>query len=387
MSSNSIIIYLTMFILTLSFTFFAEKFFYTQYGEKSINVLIGFFFSIIAILTPCILAAVRDTSVGGDISVYVLPNYNIAVNSSSFKEFYLLEYPKEELLFSVLIYLGAKLHNIGIIFFLIEIFTIAPIYYVLYKRRDEASMTIGMGLFLFLFYNFSLSGMRQSIAMSFMLLAYYLIISKKKRYSVFWIVIAALFHSSVLLIVPIYLFAYMVYKMPEKKRKKWYLLIMIILIILFFFYNNFASLLQKVVGVVSGRYAYYISNYLNVYSGIVWGNIHGTDFVCKLLIILLVVLMFKLSNKFDANIKYMVFMLMIGRYFVLFNAVFYESLRFAYYFDYLLIIFIPCVIKCVKNNYANKLIISIGILLPAFMYWIYFIMMIGGYSTNIYKIR
>lgn len=386
MDFDSVLIYLIVFIISLVATYIAEKLFADK-RRSEVSYLIGILFSVFAILLPCFLAQMRDVSVGTDIKGYVLPNYNIARNCKSFTLFYSVEYSKVELLFSVLIYIGAKIGNIGVTFFLIEFLTIFPIYYVLYKRREKASMTMGMLLFYFLFYNFSFSGMRQSIAMSFMLLAFYMITNDRKLKSLIYAIIAALFHSSAILIIPIYILISYIYKSPEKKRKKFYVIIIIVLYILFFNYERIAWLLQRIVGFISGRYAFYIANYLNVYSGIVWGNIHATDLLCKLIIILFAMLVFKISNKNDAEAYYMIFMLLIGRYFVIFNAVFYESLRFAYYFDYFLIIFIPCIFKCVKKNYLNKIIVMVGIMIPSLLYWFYYIMFIGGYGTNQYIMR
>ncbi|WP_172993961.1 EpsG family protein, partial [Lactobacillus helveticus] len=71
----------------------------------------------------------------------------------------------------------AKAGSIRVTFFIIEFLIVTPIYIVLYLNRKNGSMAIGITLFLFLFYNFSLSGMRQSIAMSLFLLATYFLLN------------------------------------------------------------------------------------------------------------------------------------------------------------------------------------------------------------------
>lgn len=387
MEWKSVIIYLIAFMSTIGMTFIAENLFANTNKIKNASYILAMAFSGLALLIPCTLAAMRDISVGNDVMGYVYPNYIVAIKSSSFGEFLLLEYPKTEILFSVLLYWGGKLKNIGYIFFAIELLILLPLYYVLYKRRKEASMTLGMMIYLFLFYNFGLSGMRQSIAMSFIMLAYYYFSINERFRAIFWCIFATLFHTSVLLVVPIYLFSLWIYRKPIRKRKKWYATIAMLFLLVFLFYRQIAGALAQIVGIVSRRYSYYISRYLQEYSGVVLGNIHSTDLLCKFALIILFIVVFKFANKYDDKVKYMVYLMLIGRYFVVFNAVFYESLRIAYFFDYFLIVFIPCMMKCVKRDFLNRITFAIGIFIPVFLYWFYFIMKLGGYVTNIYIVR
>lgn len=387
MEWKSVIIYLIAFMSTIGMTFIAENLFANTNKKKNVSYILAMAFSGLALLIPCTLAAMRDISVGNDVMGYVYPNYIVAIKSSSFGEFLLLEYPKTEILFSVLLYWGGKLKNIGYIFFAIELLILLPLYYVLYKRRKEASMTLGMMIYLFLFYNFGLSGMRQSIAMSFILLAYYYFSINERVIAIFWCIVAILFHTVALLVIPIYLFSLWIYQKPIRKRKKWYMAIATVFVLIFLFYRQIAGILARIVGIISGRYSYYISRYLQEYSGVTLGNIHSTDLLCKSALILFFAVVFKCAHKYDDKAKYMVYLMLIGRYFVVFNAVFYESLRIAYFFDYFLIVFIPCMMNCVKRDLLNKIVFSVGLFIPVFLYWFYFIMKIGGYVTNIYFIR
>lgn len=387
MEWKSVIVYLIAFMSTIGMTFIAENLFANTNKKRNVSYILAMAFSGLALLIPCTLAAMRDISVGNDVMGYVYPNYIVAIKSSSFGEFLLLEYPKTEILFSVLLYWGGKLKDIGYIFFAIELLILLPLYYVLYKRRKEASMTLGMMIFLFLFYNFGLSGMRQSIAMSFILLAYYYFSINERFRAIFWCIVAILFHTVALLVIPIYLFSLWIYQKPIRKRKKWYMAIATVFVLIFLFYRQIAGILARIVGIISGRYSYYISRYLQEYSGVTLGNIHSTDLLCKSALILFFAVVFKCAHKYDDKAKYMVYLMLIGRYFVVFNAVFYESLRIAYFFDYFLIVFIPCMMNCVKRDLLNKIVFSVGLFIPVFLYWFYFIMKIGGYVTNIYFIR
>lgn len=53
------------------------------------------------------------------------------------------------------------------------------------------------------------------------------------------------------------------------------------------------------------------------------------------------------------------------------------------YFDSLCCIYFCCF----KQNTSNRYIATALIMLPSFLYWIYFIMYIGAYQTNIYTFR
>lgn len=388
MNNNSIILYLSVFLISLVFIYSAEMSFKKYDGSKLLKYkMFAVCSSIIAVTVPCILATMRDCSVGADVSTYVQLNYNVAINARDFIEFYNSQIIPVEPLFSLLIFWGAKLNNIGYVFMTIEILIIVPIYLVLYYRRNNVSMAMGMAIFYFLFYNFSLCGMRQSIAMSFLILSYHYLTQKKYVKAVFYSIIAYLFHSSVILIILMVGACYYIYTRSIQKRRILCGVAIIFFVVLFLFYNKITVFLAKIVGIINLRYSYYILHYGNIYQGHVWSNIPITDLLCKTVLILIVVFFYIRTNKFNAKEKYMVSMMLIGRYFVIFNANFYESLRLAYYFDYLLILFVPYVKKCVKKNWINQLLINLVILIPAFLYWYYFIMIIGAYQTNVYMLR
>ena len=388
MDNNSIILYLIVFLISLCFVYSAELSLKKYDGSKYLKYrIIAICSSIIAVAIPCALAAMRNCSVGTDVSTYVLLNYNVAINARDFIEFYNSQVIPVEPLFSLLIFCGAKLNNIGYVFMAIEILIIVPIYLVLCYRRNNVSMTMGMAIFYFLFYNFSLSGMRQGISMSFLLLSYHYLTKKKYAKALFYSIIASLFHSSVILIVLMFGVSYYIYTRSIQKRRILCSVAIFFLVGLFLFYNKITVFLAKIVGIINLRYSYYILHYGSIYQGHVWSNIPITDLLCKTVLIFIVVFFYIRTNKFKAKEKYMVSMMLIGRYFVIFNANFYESLRLAYYFDYLLILFVPYVKKCVKKNWINQLLINLVIIIPSFLYWYYFIMIIGAYQTNVYMLR
>lgn len=382
MNIESLFIYLGTFFISIFCTWIVEK---TSKGKdlNTITKTSSFVFSIIAIMVPCITAALRDQSVGYDVRNYLIKNYYHAKSCLSFTEFYNTRPFNVELLFALLTYVFSKLNNLKLLFFSIELLIVSPVYLTLYKRKKEGSMTIGMIIFLFFFYNFSLSGMRQSIAMSFLLLAYQYYKENRKISSIVIAIFASMFHTSVFIMVFVFCGSICISKLPVKKQKCIYLFAIIASILLFIFYGQVAILIANFLHMISPRYSFYIKNYLAIYSGKTLANIPLTDLVCKSIVVFVFWIAHKTGAKKDRMFMNMFIMVLLGRYFVLFNANFYEALRLAYYFDYLLIIFIPTINVVVKNK-LNRIIYNGIFIISGFLYWMHFIMIIGGYYTNNY---
>lgn len=372
----SIMIYLTTFVITLFFCKISEVSF------KKNNYLVGRVCATFVMVIPSLLAALRDSSVGGDVEFYLIPNFNEAVKSITFGNFYQTASEQLEYLFSAIVYLCSKYANINVLFFIIQFLVICPVYVALYKNRNSCSMTLGMSVYLFCFYNFSLSGMRQSIAMAFILLGYTLYEEKKYIKTLLIAILSILFHKSATVIIAILI----IIKFLEKRNNyKLYIKNIFIFLVLFFiFYDRIAELIARILWKLSPRYSFYIRFYLKNY--INWSDIPGSEMLIKTLPIIICIVFLIASKKLnvDGKIYTLMILVILGRYFVLFNARFYESLRIAYYFDMFGILFIASSVRCVKQNSVNRLIYSLIMMSCVFTYWIYFIMYIGGYSTNVY---
>ena len=154
--------------------------------------------------------------------------------------------------------------------------------------------------------------------------------------------------------------------------------------ILFLIADKLLFILVGIAGLVSGRYAYYLTEYIG--SGTV-ENVPLTDFLCKLVLLVLITLWLVKTKKFSKRYQHFFWFVLMGRIFVLFNSVFYEAMRIAFYFDLFLILYVASIFCCFKQNTSNRYIATALIMLPSFLYWIYFIMYIGAYQTNIYTFR
>ena len=370
---SSILIYLLFFFMSFFFCYISEQMF------KKKKKQLGFLSSTISIIILCLLSALRSTEVGGDINGYLLPNFKLATSYNNFKDFYSFTSNQIEILFSLLIYIFSKINNLMLLFFTIQLFVLVPVYFVLYKNRNHCSIITGYIVYIFLFYNFSLSGMRQAIATSFMYLSIDYLMNKRYLKFILLGFIAFLFHKGV--IIPLVVITTILFFENKKLYKCLLIIGANILIIFFIFYNQFAKLLSEIFLYINPRYSYYIFTYLN--ESIHWNNIHMTEAVIKSSIVLCCIFFGHYHNKDNIrNISILVFSL-LGRYFILLNARMYEALRIAYYFDIFCITLVGNTVYQLKKR-LNKRIIIFYLIVSSFLYWIYFIMYIGAYKTNIY---
>lgn len=397
---GSAFLYFGIFFISILSTWIAEVELkkVNKINFRSAHCIVFLLCSLVAILLPSLLAAFRAPTVGFDVKNYLIQNYNVALRSNSYYFFDTNKPFEVEPFFGLLTYFWAKQNNLKMLFFSIELLVIGPVYWVLFRRRKKGSMTVGMTLFFLLFYNFSLSGMRQSIAMSIMMIAYQMYEERKRFISFLFIVIAFNFHKSVALIVIVFgLFCY-ISALSKAKKKRVLFFLLVFLMILFVFYTRIALTVATLLQFISPRYGFYIKHYLDMYGGHIWSNIPLTDLIGKSLIIICYCCCYThKNNEININAKsmkefvtkdqfdIMLIMMLLGRYFVIFNANFFESLRIAYYFDFLQIFFVPSAFDLSLKKEKNILgyLIVMG---SAFMYWFHFIIIIGGYSTNIYTL-
>lgn len=380
--ANSVLIYLCMFCLSLLFIFISSQYMYRKDGtiSRGRNRIIAYLFIGVGIIIPCIFAAFRGLNVGTDIGTYIIHNFNYASNSDltflQFRDYVHLQIP--EPLFVLLLYICCKVGNVQLLFFVIEVFVIVPLAYSIVKVGSRKSMTIGFVLFYFLFYNFSLSGMRQSIAMSFLTVALTFLMEKKYRSTIFFIIIAQLFHMSVVLIVLITATCYFVNR--SRYKKILCSIIALCLLIAFFGFASYAYKVASLVAIFNPRYGYFIETYFH--SGINFSEIPSTDIVVKTALVSIPLWQANKKGTLTEDNQLMTMCILLGRYFVLFNGVFYESMRIAYYFDWLIVMYVPKTLHLIKHS-ANRMVYKSTYVSLAFLYWIYFIMYIGGYGTNL----
>ncbi len=173
-----------------------------------------FLSSAVALLIPCLIAALRADSIGTDVEVYIKPLMNEALKADNIKEYYSSYWNYSwsdryvvdfEYGFSFMVYLLTKLtRSQPVVLFAIAALIIVPVYVALARNRKNSPVWLGMLVFYLLFYNATLNMLRQWIAMAFLLLAFQFLKEKKYWPTVLLSASALLFHYSSIIAVPIY---------------------------------------------------------------------------------------------------------------------------------------------------------------------------------------
>lgn len=214
------IVYLSVFSLSMFLIYIAQK-------QK--DIIIFFACSSIAILLPCVIAALRSSSVGTDVMVYASPLYELASHADSFLHYFysggysqwIYIRPADfEIAYVVLVWISAKVFNsFQVLLFLTELLVIVPIYISAVLFRKHNSVVMFMMVYYFLYYNTSLNLMRQSIACALVILAFAVYYNNHQRYVISFIIVvfACLFHTSALFAVVIFAVYFVFMKSADKR--------------------------------------------------------------------------------------------------------------------------------------------------------------------------
>lgn len=343
--------------------------------------------AVLGLLVPCLFAALRSPEVGIDVNLYVMPNFDESrgLIANGFLYFYKNMPFSTEIGFAFLLYIGNLFDSLPLSFFFIHALIVIPIYLALRLYKDRVSLPLGMIVFYLLLYNFSLSCMRGSIAMSLLLYAFVLFVHLKYFRACLVLLFASLFHNSTFLVAFIIFFVTCILK--NRRREMLIVAFFLCAIFVFLFFSKIMNVVAQIVMIANPRYAYYLYTYVGTGS---FADVPITDFLCKLLLIVFAFIF--INNKKKIRFSYFnlygAFFLfaLVGRFFVLFNAVFYEAMRIAFYFDMFLILLVAFVPKCYKEDSdLARFCLSAICSLPAFFYWAYFIMWKGAYGTSVYS--
>ena len=182
------------------YVFFGSTFFaYLAYRSKDKALVI--IFSAISILIPALLGGFRDEMIGIDSQVYGVRLSREALGSESFFDFFMKT--KTEPGCKVLFYCGAKLlGNYTGAFILLQLVTMTFFYIGAYKLRKFAPSPITFFVFFITFYTFTLTGMRQSLALSVTFMGLDTLLNGKYFKFTLYTATAMLFHYSAVANIP-----------------------------------------------------------------------------------------------------------------------------------------------------------------------------------------
>lgn len=349
---KSILIYVLVFLSVFLVNIIACKIYKTK--RKLSNILIFIGFSILLIFVGC------RYYVGTDYESYI--NMYNTVSNFDFSELHLIN-----------VEIGAKVlfkliqlifNNQYAIFIGLAFLTLYPLYKA-NKLFEYKYLAFSILTYSFMFLPFSMNGMRQGVAMSFIFLSFAYLFKNKKISMLISFILAFLFHKSSILLLP-YLALFMIRKNRLAEFDS--ILITLIISVSLFFFNN---LLMRV-GIVSD-YEYLLSEL----------NIDNIAFKSVLLFIPFLLILISYNNK-EEQIYKMKGMVISGIILTLIGTTKQFLSRISLYHNMFLIFLMPMLFQNSKNK-TNKIIIEIFYILYLIVYFIYECYILGKHEIFPYQ--
>ncbi len=351
--------------------------------NNSKNTIVKKIVVTIALLLPCILASVRDLSIGRDINVYLKPMFDCAKNAGSYKEFMTMKFfqlwdftniKNIEIGFSYIVYFVTKITgSISCLLFVIECLIIFPVYFGIRKYEFLKDKTFfAMLVFYLLMYNHTLNLMRQFIAIAITFWGMSSVINHEKRGTlkyVISIIIGFMMHKSAI----ISLLSFLIYKLIVHNYKNkhyiningkkiditsWLPISIIVISFIFLFQNNFIASSLNLIGM--GKYSNYISGDI---------LLSANKFIKASFII---VLSFVQKKEIFSENKlawfYLVMFVLDSLIISQLSSVFVYSVRIGYFFQIFNIFYFTYIVYNVKRN---KLKPFVAILMIAYLLYLW----------------
>lgn len=326
--------------------------FNSEYSLPSIVMLIS--------MMPLFLIAAMRYFVGIDYTTYT--NYQIPMILNGYYQV------RVEILYRYLIIIGNYLGQ-GNTYQYIFALTAFLICFFVYKAIQEQSVNASLSIYLFVmctFYNYSLSGMRQSIAIAIFLYALKYIKSEEIWKYFFWIVIAIGFHNSATIFLPLYF---------VRKIKVPWQFVLAAFPVLFFISGYIRQLLIL------------IMNAFGLYSGYFGGRFDNGDlnlpqglFIVFITMIVIFVCVFYGSEvdkesdlRIEINIQYLLFLILS------FARQLPTASRTLYLFIPICILLMPNIVKAIDNRNIRT-IVYLVLFSGTGVYYLYAL-----FSQNIYN--
>lgn len=188
-------IYLIAFLFSALFYFLAER---TEHKYRR------WFFALIGILIPSILAGCRSHIIGTDVTAYGISFFERAKSCSGLFDFMEKQMSLGHMdtgFNSIIYFVSLVANDYHWALFVIQLITITVVYigFCRCNKLFDTPIWFGMLLYYLSLYNFSLNIMRQCIAVAFVFLGATYLFEKRYRIFLVFIAIAFLMHSSALI--------------------------------------------------------------------------------------------------------------------------------------------------------------------------------------------
>lgn len=359
-------------------------------GKRAKSVKPRITYIAIGILLPCIIAALRDVSVGSDVTYYVVPFFERAVSSGSFSSYTRMFGVGSDIAYLVLNYIVSRFtDDIGWLFFSYELIIILFVFLGLWRFKDRARPWYSMLFYYLFFYNMTLSTVRQSIACAISFYAISVLLTERfTRKS--WIkagvftIIAFLFHATAVVSIVIMLLCFAIVK---KRTKPLYvgLIAFALAVGVRLGSQYFIRFILLIVSLFSVKYSSWAFTS--------FGGVGASGYLSVILVGCVVTLINWLLTKYEKegnwnfinsalltlNIIYVLAMLFDS------NITFVP--RMLYYFQMLWCLPLAQTGRLFKKNKTSQTLSMSLIIAFAMFYWVYFYAIAGVHGTYPYILR
>lgn len=361
-------------------TFIVSLFLFKIGNElKKNNKLFFYVFSALGIIFPCLLAAFRDLSIGTDVNVYIAPMFNAVNYANTFGEYLNRVIMCNDLLYLLITYLIGKISgSISVLFFVIQLLVILPIYISL-QRTSKKTNDVILGMFIFFMFvnNMAYNMARQSIALSFCMLSYTYLDDKNYKKFLLFSIIGMLFHTSASIMFLIFLIHFVITtdKISDKLKKLFKIFLVAVTVFGILFISDLLPLI-KLFGFSSDKialYYHYIRPTFNI-------SIPNTLFY---LFIMILVHFNKNKLSFsDKNYSFYSFISLLSLVVLQAGAIITYADRISFYLFYpILFIIIPKLSFGKNNKTKNALLINLLIIIIFILYWVVWIVILKYHQT------
>lgn len=349
--------YMVLFSIISINAIFVDRFIKTK------NNRVAYFIAVISILLLSIFAGIRDDNVGVDIPYYILPVFSWAQNLD-FGDF--MKAGNLESGFLLLMYFSTKLFNdYHVALFCMQAIVSTCFFIYAFKQKENTSIFLIIMTFLFVFFNNTLTMMRQTVATSLLLLS--ICFLKEKKYLVVGLLFisALLFHSTaIIMIVPYAIFIVNTTDCFSKRNKSFINSLIIIAFLIFgLMYKEIVYTLVYKMQLLSERYySYFESDYYGA-------NVISKSGLVFRMIFVVFANMIDKKEKTNETKSYLMFLYIELLVFILSYKIG-PLMRAGFYFTYPAYMYIIPRIPCLfKKDRKNQVSIRALLLIFLFIMW------------------
>lgn len=359
--------YIVTFGLSLILISCAEK---NKY--RNVKRLFVFF----AILLPCILAGLRDYTIGNDVLVYGKSWFERACSYHSY-----IGYIKKANEYSIgvgyatLNYIVSRFSNsVHMFLFVYQFLQMVILYYAIKPFKNKINIVFAFFVYYFAYYNISLNLLRQMMAVILVLFSYRFIIEKKFIKFLITILIAYSVHSTAIVALALYPLSWAVTNSTLRKVSK--TLIIVLCTVFAFGYQTIFEFMASINVLSLQRYSHYITD----------TNVGGRYVRLVYWAILLILIYWKRKEcvaEYADSITLQMYMIISGLLTIVMFLGSSWGVRISYYFDIFQVLFMPILAKTISvKSRIKKHNMSYFVLgLVVVLFWMFNFVIRNGAAT------